>query len=78
MMVSGAILHSLPAGHRFDLRARKLLPFAEVEPAGRARARETAQGRLRRLSRDLAAEGANSFVLERRSRSRHREPEASE
>src|SRR5437764_86665 len=77
MMVSGAILHSLPAGSRFDLRARKLLPPAEEEPAGRRRRRETARGRLRRLSRELAAEGANSFVLERR-RSRHTEREASE
>src|SRR5436305_14389272 len=50
MMVSGAILHSLPAGSRFDLRARKLLPPAEEEPAGRRRRRETARGRLRRLS----------------------------
>src|SRR6266513_3509647 len=28
MMVSGAILHSLPSGYRFDLRSRALVPFA--------------------------------------------------
>src|SRR5213594_4102200 len=27
MMVSGAILHSLPSGYRFDIRARMLLPL---------------------------------------------------
>jgi cyanophycinase len=31
MMVSGAIVHALPAGSRFDLRARRLLPDGEAE-----------------------------------------------
>jgi cyanophycinase len=31
MMVSGAVVHALPAGYRFDLRARRLLPTAEDE-----------------------------------------------
>jgi cyanophycinase len=31
MMVSGAVVHALPAGYRFDLRARRLLPTAEEE-----------------------------------------------
>jgi cyanophycinase len=75
MMVSGVILHSLPAGYRFDLRARTLIPPAE-EARGRQR-RETAQQRLRRLSRESALEGANSFDLERRRR-REGEREASE
>jgi cyanophycinase len=78
MMVSGAILHSLPAGHRFDLQARKLLPFVEQETVGRVRTRETAKGKLRRMSRELAAEGADSFMLDRRRRPRHKEREASE
>jgi cyanophycinase len=75
MMVSGVILHSLPAGYRFDLRARTLIPPAE-KPRGRKR-RETAQQRLRRLSRESALEGANSFDMERRRR-REGEREASE
>src|ERR671924_374482 len=33
MMVSGAILHSLPSGFRFDLHARSLLPVTDAEPA---------------------------------------------
>jgi hypothetical protein len=31
MMVSGAIVHALPAGSRFDLRSRRLLPAADAE-----------------------------------------------
>jgi cyanophycinase len=77
MMVSGAILHSLPAGFRFDLRNRVLMPAEEQESARQVRTRESAQAKLRRLSRDMAAEGANSFVLERR-RGRRPEQEASE
>jgi cyanophycinase len=75
MMVSGAIVHSLPEGWRFDLRSRELLMPAEVEAPRAAPMRETARGRLRRLSREVAAEGANSFVVERRRRT---DKEASE
>jgi cyanophycinase len=31
MMVSGAVVHALPAGYRFDLRARRLIPAGEDE-----------------------------------------------
>ncbi len=75
MMVSGAILHSLPAGYRFDLRARNLLPPVEASGGPKAKSRKTATSHLRRLARDVAAEGANSFALERRER---REREASD
>jgi len=72
MMVSGAMVHSLPAGYRFDLRSRTLLP--SPEPAvHRARRRETAQRRLRRLSREIAVEGADSFSVERRPPREERE-----
>lgn len=33
MMVSGAVLHSLPAGYRFDIRARRLVGVPEGTPA---------------------------------------------
>ncbi len=76
MMVSGAILHSLPGGYRFDLQERKLLPSVATasdnvveERPGRAPAQ------LRRLARDMAREGANSFSVERPAR---RAREASE
>ena len=76
MMVSGAVLHSLPSGYGFDLRGRTLLPTVEdvVEPLHSA---ETRIARLRRLAREVAAEGANSFSVERREAGR-RQREASE
>lgn len=77
MMVSGAILHSLPSGFRFDLDARSLLPhLSEVSERGR-RLVESAGKRLNRLARAIAAEGADSFVVERQRR-RKDEEEASE
>ncbi|HEX9313694.1 MAG TPA: cyanophycinase, partial [Actinomycetota bacterium] len=76
MMVSGAILHSLPSGYRFDLRSRALVPFAVDSVAPETSPRETARARLRRLARRAAAEGADDRVVSRR-RARE-EPRASE
>lgn len=79
MMVSGAILHSLPSGHRFDLRSRTVIDGRGRADDERPTTRRTsAKSRMRRLVRDAAAEGANSFVLERRKRPRREEREASE
>jgi cyanophycinase len=64
MMVSGATLHSLPAGYRFDLRARELLP-SDVDPNLQEYRPPTAR-RPGQMARAMAAEGANSFVVERR------------
>jgi cyanophycinase len=36
VMVSGAVLHSLPSGYRFDMRARALLPTPEAVEDGEA------------------------------------------
>lgn len=70
MMVSGAILHSLPSGYRFDLRERTLLPLVTptglTPPAERGPVDAPDGRRVRRLVRDIAAEGANSFSVERR------------
>src|SRR6266571_4063946 len=73
MMVSGAVVHSLPAGYRFDLRSRALLPAPDPEVRRAGRRRETAQRRLRRLSREIAVEGADSFSVERRGPREERE-----
>jgi cyanophycinase len=77
MMVSGAVLHSLPSGSRFDLKTRTLLqPVHEVGVRSRAEtSTESAKRRMRRLAAKIAAEGADSFVAERR---RREEREASE
>jgi len=77
MLVSGVILHSLPAGARFDLLARQLLPAAQDVSARHAKLQAVAAQRLDRLAKEMAAEGADSFVVDRR-RSRRREQEASE
>ena len=77
MMVSGAVLHSLPAGYRFDLTSRSLLsPVGDLTPKAQ-RVPVTERRRLRTLARRIAAEGADSFVAERRRRPQ-REREASE
>jgi cyanophycinase len=53
MMVSGAILHSLPAGHRFDLRERTLLPATRLDERSE-RVTAPSRRRLERLSRKIA------------------------
>jgi cyanophycinase len=50
MMVSNARLHSLPSGYRFDLRARRVLPFVVTRDERNAR---MAQGRIGKMVRRL-------------------------
>jgi cyanophycinase len=77
MMVSGAILHSLPSGYRFDLKTRSLIEPEAMPTERRRRAAASAVKQMKRLSRAVAAEGANSFVVERQRR-RREQREASE
>jgi cyanophycinase len=78
MVVSGAILHSLPAGQRFDLTARKLLPPVEQTPEKKERSRTKATAAVRRLAREIAIEGVDSLALERQRRRAGTQREASE
>jgi cyanophycinase len=78
MMISGAILHSLPSGYWFDLQARQLIPKAEDLGERQARTAESARKRLARMAKRIAAEGADSFVVERRRRMAKEDKEASE
>jgi cyanophycinase len=77
MMVSGAVLHSLPSGYRFDLKERVLLPSSidpnrrDYRPLGRTGRRP------KKAARTVTAEGAGSLVGERR-RGPLRTEEASE
>ena len=70
IMVSGVLLHSLPAGYRFNLEERRLLPplrpvsASERELAAVARCR----GANQRLIRQIAAEGADDKAPERSRR----------
>ncbi|MCA1727480.1 MAG: cyanophycinase [Actinobacteria bacterium] len=73
MMVSGATLHSLPSGWRFDLRERVLVPAREEGAAARTAARMTFAGeRARRLIRRIASEGADDQAPARAARRRAR------
>ncbi|MDP3713837.1 MAG: cyanophycinase [Mycobacteriales bacterium] len=77
LLVSGAVVHSLPAGARFDLRDRVLLPTV----SGRADdLREPApalpSAGLRGLARRVAAEGVGTGRTSRSAR-RTNNPEAS-
>jgi cyanophycinase len=72
MMVSGAILHSLPAGHRFDLRERTLLADTQLEERAE-RVTAPSRRRIERLSRKIAAEGSGRIAEKDRTRSQHRE-----
>ena len=70
IMVSGVMLHSLPAGYRFDIRKRKLLaPLRAVSiiPDRPTKPVSTA-AHTRRLVRLIAAEGADPDALERSQR----------
>jgi cyanophycinase len=74
MMVSNARLHSLPSGYRFDLRARRVLP---LDVTRNARIAQLAQGRIAKMVRQAAAEGADDRALQRR-RIRQEDSKASE
>jgi cyanophycinase len=77
LLVSGAVLHVLPAGARFDLAERVLLDApAAADPAAAADL-DAANADLRRLARDIAADGVSPTHLSRRRR-RARAPEDSE
>ena len=78
MMVSGVILHSLPSGYRFDLKTRTLIAHVTDITARQERTAESASRRMRRLARQIAAEGANSFSVERGRGRAKEQPEASE
>lgn len=64
LMVSGVVLHSLPAGARFDLAARSLLPAAGGRPDDLRERRQRTTGPVERR---IAVEGALGDVPTRRT-----------
>src|SRR5438067_5650558 len=62
MLVSGVVLHSLPAGARFDLAARALLPPVDVLAGRRGRRRlpEAVGGKERRALTRAAPAGSST------------------
>ena len=75
LLVSGAILHSLPAGTVFDLRNRVLVgtPIADEDPGLEAANRDVAA-----LARRIAAEGAYDTSVARSARRRARKSQPDE
>src|SRR6266540_727521 len=68
VLVSGAVLHALPPGYRFDLTERKLLPrLTAIEEGPRRPPRSP-----RRLAQAIAAEGAEDRAPRRGRRRRLR------
>lgn len=77
LMISGASVHFLPAGARFDLVSRSLISYKDhtaVDPSDLPE--ETHD--LARISRRVAAEGADDAVVARNARRRRRTKEHKE
>ena len=72
LLVSGARLHVLPAGAKFDLMERNLVTAAVQPDPTEAEELRIAGADLRRLARDIAAEGVSPTNLRRRrARTKH-------
>lgn len=59
LLVSGATVHVLPAGSRFDLTSRTLVQHIEPLPDAEVAEVRAAESDLRTLARDIAAEGVS-------------------
>jgi cyanophycinase len=66
LLVSGAQLHVLPAGAKFDLMKRALVPTGSQLDPNEAEELEVAGADLRQLAADIAAEGVGPSNLRRR------------
>jgi len=66
LLASGVVLQVLPAGARFDLTARRLLPRPPVVDESEAHEIAEAGRDLRRLARDIAAADVSPSALRRR------------
>jgi cyanophycinase len=77
LLASGVVLHVLPAGARFDLTTRTLVPQApRVDEAEAAEIAEAGND-LRRLARDIAAGDVSPTNLRRRLARTRKKPEPS-
>lgn len=68
LLLSGAVLHVLPAGSRFDLRARALLNHHTELAAHELDEVRAAEEELRTLASDIAADGSSTATFTRRLR----------
>ena len=76
LLVSGAVLHALPVGSRFDLVEVRLVDFSEdgaqIDPLVAAERDSQAGPVARRVAGRVAAEGADDAVVGRNARRRQR------
>jgi cyanophycinase len=68
LLVSGATLHVLPSGSRFDLASRSLVEHVEQLPDAEVAAAKAAENDLRVLAREIGAEGVSPSSYARRLR----------
>jgi cyanophycinase len=73
LLVSGAVLHVLPAGSQFDLDARKLVAHTTPVPDHEVVEARAAEVGLRSLAEEIAAEGVSPSSYARRVRRRIRQ-----
>jgi cyanophycinase len=67
LLVSGAVLHVLPQGARFDLSERRLIDWVGDQPVDPAERREI-ERKLQAVVRDIALEGVGPSNLDRQQR----------
>ena len=70
LLVSGAVLHVLPAGSQFDLDARLLVAHVTPVPDAEVVQARAAESDLRTLATEIAAEGVSPAHYARRVRRR--------
>lgn len=68
LLVSGATVHVLPAGSRFDLSRRALIQHVETLPDAEVAEVRATESDLHALARDIAAEGVSPTHYARRLR----------
>ena len=74
LLVSGAVLHVLPAGSQFDLATRTLTAHQTPVPDQEVLEVRAAETNLRTLAHDIAAEGVSPTNYARYARRRGRQP----
>jgi cyanophycinase len=69
ILASGVVLHVLPATSTFDLQARVLLSYGKQPPATEIAQLEAAEADLRKLAKEIAAEGVSpKYYADRKRR----------
>jgi len=72
LLISGALIHVLPAGSQFDLSSRSLLAHQTFVPDPQVVEAQAAEADLREVARDIAAEGVSPTNYARRLRRNRR------